>query len=156
MTGNLWAYAPGAFENMKAVVYDFCESRAGEHARAFLGEWRGSLTCDDFSGYKALIASGVTEVAVAQRQLLNDGHRCRGCVGHGANAFKVGHYFFTKARCLRQPRKPRTADNSPSAHGASTGMATAPAPAGPAANAKGSLMRPGVASESPTPLSVMV
>jgi transposase len=58
----LWAYAPGAFEDMKAVVYDFCESRAGEHARKFLGEWRGSLTCDDFSGYKALIASGVTEV----------------------------------------------------------------------------------------------
>ena len=33
----LWAYAPGAFEDMKAVVYDFCESRAGAHARAFLG-----------------------------------------------------------------------------------------------------------------------
>ena len=39
----LWAYAPGAFESMRAVVYNFCESRAGEHARAFLGEWRGSL-----------------------------------------------------------------------------------------------------------------
>ena len=25
----LWAYAPGAFEELKAVVYDFCESRAG-------------------------------------------------------------------------------------------------------------------------------
>ena len=32
----LWAYAPGAFEDIKAVVYDFCESRAGEHARKFL------------------------------------------------------------------------------------------------------------------------
>ena len=68
----LWAYAPGAFETMKAVVYDFCESRAGEHARAFLGEWRGSLTCDDFSGYKALIASGVTEV---------------GCLAHARRKF---------------------------------------------------------------------
>lgn len=68
----LWAYAPGAFENMKAVVYDFCESRAGEHARAFLGEWRGSLTCDDFSGYKALIASGVMEV---------------GCLAHARRKF---------------------------------------------------------------------
>ena len=28
----LWAYAPGAFEDLKAVVYDFCESRAGTHA----------------------------------------------------------------------------------------------------------------------------
>jgi hypothetical protein len=33
------------------VVYDFCESRAGENAKVFLGDWRGSLVCDDFSGY---------------------------------------------------------------------------------------------------------
>jgi transposase len=65
-------YAPGAFETLKAVVYDFCESRAGEHARSFLGVWRGSLTCDDFSGYKALIASGVTEV---------------GCLAHARRKF---------------------------------------------------------------------
>lgn len=63
---------------------------------------------------------------------------------------------FMRPRCLRQPKNPNTADSSPSAHGASTGMATAPPPTGPAANAKGSLMRPGVASESPAPLSVMV
>ena len=54
------------------MVYDFCESRAGDHARKFLGEWRGSLTCDDFSGYKALIASGVTEV---------------GCLAHARRKF---------------------------------------------------------------------
>src|SRR6218665_3148738 len=33
----------------------------GGHGRRFVGDWRCSLTCDDFSGYKALIASGVTE-----------------------------------------------------------------------------------------------
>ncbi len=68
----LWAYATGAFENTKVVVYDFCESRSGEHARRFLGDWRGSLTCDDFSGYKALIANGVTEV---------------GCLAHARRKF---------------------------------------------------------------------
>lgn len=73
----LWAYAPGAFESIKAVVYDFCESRSGEHARRFLGHgtdkaWKGNLTCDDFSGYKALIASGVTEV---------------GCLAHARRKF---------------------------------------------------------------------
>ena len=68
----LWAYATGAFEATKVVVYDFCESRSGEHARRFLGEWRGSLTCDDFSGYKALIANGVTEV---------------GCLAHARRKF---------------------------------------------------------------------
>ena len=68
----LWAYATGAFENTRAVVYDFCESRAGEHARTFLGYWKGSLVCDDFSGYKALLAAGVTEV---------------GCLAHARRKF---------------------------------------------------------------------
>ena len=68
----LWAYAPGAFEDIKAVVYDFCESRSGEHARKFLGDWTGSLICDDFSGYKALMITGVTEV---------------GCLAHARRKF---------------------------------------------------------------------
>ena len=68
----LWAYAPGAFEATRAVVYDFCESRAGEHARAFLGEWKGSLVCDDYSGYKQSLANGVTEV---------------GCLAHARRKF---------------------------------------------------------------------
>jgi hypothetical protein len=57
----LWAYSTTQFSDLKAVIYDFAESRAGEHARAFLGEWRGKLTCDDYGGYKASFQSGVTE-----------------------------------------------------------------------------------------------
>src|SRR5699024_11561121 len=48
----LWAYAPGVFEDLKAVIYDFAPSRSGEHARAFLGAWQGSLVTDGYSGYK--------------------------------------------------------------------------------------------------------
>lgn len=68
----LWAYAPGAFEDLKAVVYDFCESRAGEHARAFLGGWTGSLVCDAYAGYKAGFANGITEA---------------GCMAHARRKF---------------------------------------------------------------------
>lgn len=68
----LWAYSPGAFETMKAVVYDFADSRSGEHARAFLGDWRGSLICDDYGGYKASFAHGITEV---------------GCMAHARRKF---------------------------------------------------------------------
>ncbi|MHB8949875.1 MAG: IS66 family transposase, partial [Rhodoferax sp.] len=68
----LWAYAPGAFEDLKAVVYDFCESRAGEHARTFLGKWKGSLVCDDYAGYKAGFVSGITEA---------------GCMAHSRRKF---------------------------------------------------------------------
>lgn len=58
----LWAYAAGAFEDIRAVIYGFCESRAGAHARAFLQGWQGSLVCHDCSDYKALMAQGITEV----------------------------------------------------------------------------------------------
>src|SRR6218665_4020640 len=68
----LWAYATGAFENTKVVVYDFCESRSGEQARRFLGDWRCSLTCDDFSGYKTFISRGGTQV---------------GCLAHARRKF---------------------------------------------------------------------
>jgi transposase len=68
----LWAYATGAFEHLRAVVYDFTETRAGEHARAFLGDWRGSLVCDDYSGYKASFALGVIEA---------------GCMAHARRKF---------------------------------------------------------------------
>jgi len=58
----LWTYCPGAFEPMKAVIYDFAESRAGGHARAFLNPWRGQLVCDDFAGYRPMFTQGVTKV----------------------------------------------------------------------------------------------
>ena len=57
----LWSYCSTSMSAMKAVVFDFAETRAGEHARAFLSEWQGTLVCDDFGGYKALFRQGITE-----------------------------------------------------------------------------------------------
>lgn len=68
----LWSYSVGALEPMKAVVYDFTDSRAGHHAQAFVGQWRGTLVCDDYSGYKALLAKGLTEA---------------GCMAHARRKF---------------------------------------------------------------------
>jgi len=68
----LWSYGSTRFAAMKAVVFDFAESRGGRHAEAFLGNWRGTLVCDDFSGYKALFTRGVTEA---------------GCMAHARRKF---------------------------------------------------------------------
>lgn len=68
----LWAYAPGAFGDLRAVVYDFTEGRAGEHARAFLCDWRGKLICDDYVGYKKSFTEGITEI---------------GCMAHARRKF---------------------------------------------------------------------
>jgi transposase len=57
----LWSYCSTRFSAIKAVVFDFAETRGGEHARTFLGAWQGTLVCDDFSGYKALFRQGITE-----------------------------------------------------------------------------------------------
>ncbi|RMV99638.1 hypothetical protein ALP03_200221 [Pseudomonas amygdali pv. tabaci] len=68
----VWAYATTQFSDVAAVVYDFSTSRAGEHARNFLKDWRGKLVCDDFGGYKASFELGVTEI---------------GCMAHARRKF---------------------------------------------------------------------
>jgi len=76
----LWSYCTTSFNPMKAVVFDFAESRGGQHVRGFLGlpgnesnpGWKGRLVCDDFSGYKACFELGVTEV---------------GCMAHARRKF---------------------------------------------------------------------
>jgi transposase len=73
----LWSYCTTSFNPIRAVVFDFADSRGGQHARAFLGlpseqGWRGKLVCDDFSGYKACFELGVTEV---------------GCMAHARRKF---------------------------------------------------------------------
>ena len=68
----VWAYCTTPFSALKAVVYDFSPSRAGEHARNFLGTWNGKLVCDDFAGYKAGFEQGITEI---------------GCMAHARRKF---------------------------------------------------------------------
>jgi len=68
----LWSYSSSEYDELPAVVYDFADSRAGQHARAFLGKWSGKLVCDDYSGYKALFECGITEV---------------GCMAHARRKF---------------------------------------------------------------------
>jgi hypothetical protein len=62
------------------VIFDFADSRGGQHVREFLGlpgsehnpGWKGKLVTDDFSGYKACFELGVTEV---------------GCMAHARRKF---------------------------------------------------------------------
>ena len=76
----LWSYCTTQFNPMKAVVFDFADSRGGQHVRSFLGlpgseqhpGWKGKLVTDDFSGYKACFELGVTEV---------------GCMAHARRKF---------------------------------------------------------------------
>lgn len=72
----LWAYTPTTYDTLRAVVYDFQPSRAGEHCRTFLQDWRGKLVTDDYAGYKAGFAAGITEL---------------GCMAHARRKFHELH-----------------------------------------------------------------
>ena len=90
----LWSYCTTTYSQTKAVVFDFADSRGGQHARDFLGlpgegGWHGSLVCDDFSGYKACFEMGVTEA---------------GCLAHARRKFHelwVNHQSTIGERALR-------------------------------------------------------
>lgn len=60
----LFAYANAqhAGADPPRVVFQFQTSRSGQHARDFLKEWRGALMVDDYGGYKASFAQGVSEL----------------------------------------------------------------------------------------------
>lgn len=51
--------ACGTSLDLKAIVYDFTLGRAGEHARAFLGNSRGKLVCDYCAGYQVGFGKGI-------------------------------------------------------------------------------------------------
>ena len=111
----LWSYCTTAFNPIKAVVFDFAESRAGQHARDFLGidadvadsGWHGTLVCDDYSGYKAGFEHGVVEA---------------GCLAHARRKFHelwVNHQsaigeqaleFFRKLYVVERDAKDMTPD----------------------------------------------
>lgn len=86
----LCSYCNTQSSPLQAVVFDFADSRGGQHARDFLGlpgtpskpAWQGKLVCDDFAGYKPCFERGVTEV---------------GCMAHVSSW----------AERLFEPRRPR-------------------------------------------------
>jgi transposase len=98
----LFAYRTATDDPM--VVFDFRTSRSGRHAKDFLGEYRGALMVDDYGGYKALFADGVTELgcwAHARRKFV-DLHKASGspiakeAIGRIAALYQIE----TKARDL--------------------------------------------------------
>lgn len=71
-------------------------SRSGQHPRTFLGHgteraWRGSLVCDDYSGYKALFLEGAITEA--------------GCMAHARRKF-VELHLANKSTLGKRPANP--------------------------------------------------
>jgi transposase len=68
----VWVYRTTNFVAQRAVLFDFTPGRGGENPRRVLQGFGGTLVSDDFSGYHALQAQGVTAalcMAHARRKL---------------------------------------------------------------------------------------
>ena len=68
----VWVYRTTNFVSRRAVFYDFCKDRSGEHPRRVLADFSATLVTDDYSGYHALHRNGVTAAlcwAHARRKL---------------------------------------------------------------------------------------
>ena len=68
----VWVYRTTNFAAQRAVLFDFTLGRGGENPRRVLQGFDGTLVSDDFSGYHALHAQGITAalcMAHARRKL---------------------------------------------------------------------------------------
>lgn len=69
----IWVYRTNDYDDGPPIaVFDYQVNRSGEHAHDFLRDWRGHLMVDDYAGYKALFAKGITEL---------------GCIAHARRKF---------------------------------------------------------------------
>ncbi|WP_422823706.1 IS66 family transposase [Variovorax rhizosphaerae] len=68
----MWVYRTTNFVAQRAVLFDFCNSRSGEHPRRVLTDFGATLVTDNYSGYHALHARSVIAalcMAHARRKL---------------------------------------------------------------------------------------
>lgn len=114
----VWVYRTTNFVAQRAVLFDFAASRAGEHARRVLQGFGGTLVSDDYAGYHALQAQGITTafcMAHARRKLF-EAHQINGSQIAGqavaliAKLYEVereAREFEPEARLLRRQQRSR-------------------------------------------------
>ena len=77
----VWVYRTTNFVPQRAVLFDFCTSRGGEHPQRVLQNFSGTLVTDDFSGYHKLQRQGAITGALCMahaRRKLFEAHKLNG------------------------------------------------------------------------------
>jgi transposase len=94
----MWVYRTTDYVAQRAVWFDFCHGRGGEHPRRVLKNYRGTLVTDDYGGYNAIHSrQDITEagcMAHARRKLfevyqLNASEIARHAVALIAKLYKI-------------------------------------------------------------------
>ena len=77
----VWVYRTTNFVPQRAVLFDFCTSRGGEHPQRVLQNFSGTLVTDDYSGYHKLQRQGAITGALCMahaRRKLFEAHKLNG------------------------------------------------------------------------------
>ena len=77
----VWVYRTTNFVAQRAVLFDFCTSRGGEHPQRVLQAFQGTLVTDDYSGYHKLQRQGAITGALCMahaRRKLFEAHQLNG------------------------------------------------------------------------------
>jgi transposase len=109
----MWSYCTPSSHAVKAVVFEFSETRNGQNVRDFLRlgtpqGWTGTLVTDGFSGYHATVALGVTSaqcMAHARRKF----HELH--VNHGSAVGKQALRFYQVLFRIEREIEGQTSDN---------------------------------------------
>lgn len=106
----VWVYRTTNFVAQRAVLFDFCTSRGGEHPRRMLQDFSGTLVTDDYSGYHKLQSQGAITGALCMahaRCRLFEAHKLNGSeIAANAVALIAGLYEVEReARELEPPQR---------------------------------------------------
>jgi len=85
-----------AYRNATAapiVVFDYGASRAGKHAKDFLGPYRGALMVDDYAaqGCASVASAGCAKATAGYKALFENGVTELGCWAHARRTFFDAH-----------------------------------------------------------------
>ena len=113
----MWVYRTTDFVPQRAVWFDFCRGRGGEHARSVLGQYAGTLVTDDYAGYNAIHARAqITEAGcwAHARRKLYEAHELNGSAIAGHALALIGKLYEIEreikpldAPCRRRERQDR-------------------------------------------------
>jgi transposase len=91
-----WVYRTTDFVAQRAVWFDFCPGRGGEHPRRVLSGFRGTLLTDDYAGYQALQRDGGVTAALCwahARRKLFEAHELNGSTIAGDAVARIAQLY---------------------------------------------------------------
>jgi transposase len=92
----VWAYARGAFDAQRGVIYEFCAGRGAQHPIAFLQQgppaqdgqhkpWRGTLVRDEYAAYDSVLDAKTSPGRIGAGCLAHARRKFDELIGSGAS-----------------------------------------------------------------------